>query len=87
MGNCPAAEITTEAIYKTAELYESQFLYVARLLKESNDIIDSLDTIDEALHLAKDTTHVLKEAGFVTKHWHFGGEAAPKVNVDSVYST
>ncbi|KAF6033449.1 hypothetical protein EB796_008243 [Bugula neritina] len=30
------------------------------------------------------TPHTLKEAGFVTKQWHFRGEAAPKVNVDSV---
>jgi len=87
MGDCPAAAISTEAIYKTAELFESQFSYVACLLQEStyvDDIIDSVETIDEALQLAKDTTHVVKKAGLVIKHWNFGGEAAPRVNVDSV---
>jgi len=44
MGNCPAAVISTEAIYKTAELYEGQFTNLTRLLKESNDIIDSVET-------------------------------------------
>jgi len=33
MGDRPAAANNTEAIYKTAELFESQFPYVARLLK------------------------------------------------------
>jgi len=58
MGNCSATIISKEAIYKTAELYEGQFTNVTRLLKESNDIIDSVETIDEALQLAKDTTHI-----------------------------
>jgi len=40
-----------------------------------DDIINFVETIDEPLQLAK-------EAGFVIKHWHFEGEAAPRVNVD-----
>jgi len=87
MGNCSTTAISPEAIYKTVELFGSQFPYVACFLKEStyvDDIIDSAETIDEALQLAKDTTHVVKEAGLVIKHWNFGGEAAPSVNVDSV---
>jgi hypothetical protein len=72
MGDRPAAAISTEAIYKTADLFSSEFPRVAELLQKStyvDDIIHSIPTLEEARQLQKDTDEVLRRAGFVTKGW------------------
>jgi Mor family transcriptional regulator len=84
MGDRPAAAISSEAIYKTADLFHSEYPEVACLLKNStyvDDIVESRSSHEEALQLARDTTHVLTEAGFTIKHWLFSGESAPRADL------
>jgi hypothetical protein len=59
---------------------------VQRLLKNStyvDDIVDSVDSKAQALQLARDTTYVLKGAGFAIKHWMFGGGSSPRIDLDA----
>ena len=42
-----------------------------------------LNSADEARNLARKTTDVLKNAGFTIKHWLFGGESSPRVDLDT----
>ena len=84
MGDRPAAAISSEAIYKTADLFNTDYPDVSRLLKNStyvDDIVDSVENTEQALQLAKDTTHVLNEAGFRIKHWLFSGEDSPRTDL------
>ena len=87
MGDRPAGAISTEALYKTAELFKERYPDVYKLLLSStyvDDIIDSVPDFESALSLARNTNSVLSEAGFKTKHWQIGKESAPRVDLDSV---
>ena len=81
MGDRPAAAISSEAIYKTADMCQDSSPEVSNLLKHStyvDDIVHSVNSADEARDLARKTTDVLKNAGFTIKHWLFGGESSPR---------
>ena len=55
MGDRPAAAISSEAIYKTADLFNTDYPDVSRLLKNStyvDDIVDSVENTEQALQLA-----------------------------------
>ena len=83
MGDRPASAISTEAIYMTADLFQSDFPRVAELLRTStyvDDIVDSVESLRVAETLAVDTEYVLKEAGFKIKSWQFSNEASPRVD-------
>ena len=83
MGDKPAGAIASEALYKTAHMFQSDYPQVADLLTQStyvDDIIESVDSLDEAVKLATDTSKVLGEAGFRVKSWLFSGESAPRVD-------
>ena len=87
MGDRPAGAISTEALYKTAELFKERYPDVYKLLLSStyvDDIIDSVPDFESALSLARNTNSVLSEAGFKTKHWQISKESAPRVDLDSV---
>ena len=86
MGDRPAAAISSEAIYKTADMCQDSSPEVSNLLKHStyvDDIVHSVNSADEARDLARKTTDVLKNAGFTIKHWLFGGESSPRVDLDT----
>ena len=77
MGDSPAPAISTEAIYKTASLFEDESPEAAELLRKSSyvdDLIDSSFTKAVALKLAQDTENVLHKGGFVLKCWQFSDE-------------
>ena len=74
MGDRPAPAISTEAILKTADMFQTTYPHVKRLLYHStyvDDIIKSTMHIDEAKALARDTELVLSKCGFIIKGWLF----------------
>jgi len=97
MGDKPAAAISAEAIYGTADLVKTEAPDVTQLLKQStyvDDIVHSVPSKEIAFHLARTTTNTLKFAGFTIKHWLFSGESEPRkdleiepIKTDSSYRT
>ena len=86
MGDKPAGAISSEAIYKTATLFENDYPQVAELLRHAtyvDDIVDSTSSKESAIGLAKDTEEVLSKVGFRVKGWQVSGEAAPRTTADT----
>ena len=82
MGDKPAPAISTEAVYKTVELFREDSPQAADLLKNSSyvdDLIDSKPSKLEALKIAKETEEMLAKGGFSVKCWQFSGESKPRV--------
>ena len=82
MGDTPAPAISTEAIYKTADLFESDSPRAACLLKKSSyvdDLIDNQPSKPDALEIALETENMLAKGGFAVKCWQFSGESGPPV--------
>ena len=62
MGDRPAAALSSEAIYKTADLFHKEYPQVAELLKGStyvDDIVDSFPSHSSAMETAKGTNTML----------------------------
>ena len=81
MGDTPAPAINTEAVYKTADMFEADSPKAANLLKRSSyveDLIDSQPSPPEALKIARETEDMLGKGGFVVKCWQFSGEPSPR---------
>ncbi|CAB4033995.1 Hypothetical predicted protein [Paramuricea clavata] len=82
MGDTPAPAISTEAVYKTAELYRQDSRQAANHLKHSSyvdDLIDSCSSKPDALKIAKESEDILAKGGFALKCWQFSGETQPRV--------
>ena len=93
MGDTPAPAISIEAVYKTADMFESESPRAAYLLKRSSyvdDLIDSQPNTPEALKIAHEIEDILAKGGFAVKCWQFTGESSPRmgkmlsVNSDAV---
>ena len=93
MGDTPAPAISTEAVYKTADMFESESPKAANLLKRSSyvdNLIESQPTTTEALKIAHETEEILVKGGFEVKCWQFTRESSPRtgkmlsVNSDAV---
>lgn len=83
MGDTPAPAISTEAVYKTADMFEADSPKAANLLKRSSyvdDLIDSQPSPPEALKIARETEDMLGKGGFVVKCWQFSGEPSPRTS-------
>lgn len=83
MGDTPAPAISTEAVYKTAEMFESDSPKAANLLKKSSyvdDLIDSQPSLPEAVVLAYESEQMLAKGGFAVKCWQFSGESSPRTS-------
>ena len=77
MGDSPAPAISTEAVYKTANLFKDESPEAAEMLKKSSyvgDLIDSRPNKSEAMKLAYDAENMLAKGGFTVKCWQFSGE-------------
>ena len=85
MGDRPAAAISAEAIYMTADMNADIFPDVTQLLKTStyvDDIVFSVSDKKKAMELTRSTTKVLSSAGFTIKHWLFSEESEPRKSLD-----
>ena len=81
MGDTPAPAISTEAMYKTADMFETDSPKAANFLKRSSyvdDLIDSQPSTAEALKIARETEDMLVKGGFAVKCWQFTGESSPR---------
>ena len=77
MGNSPAPAISTEAVYKTANLFQEESPEAAEMLKKSSyvdDLIDSPPNKLEAMKLAHDAENMLAKGSLTVKCWQFSGE-------------
>ena len=86
MGDKPAGATSSEALYKTASLFQQEYPEVADMLKHStyvDDIVHSVQTPDAAMSLADETDIVLSKAGFKVKSWQFSGETVTQQQVVS----
>ena len=76
MGDKPAGAISSEALYKTADMFSHCHPRAAILLKSGSyvdDLMDSVPTKDEALNLSQTTEEILAKGGFRVKFWLFTG--------------
>ena len=94
MGDSTAGSISTEAVYETAAMFQTEYLHVFELLVHStyvDDIIYSVSTKQGAIQLATDTSLALSKASFKVKAWHLSGEAHARVEatvpIDSTESS
>ena len=77
IGDRPAGQIATEALYKTADLFHSDSPSAAKLLKDStyvDDILDSISNRNTAEVLSKEAEEMLLKGGFHIKFWQFSGK-------------
>ena len=77
MGDRPAGTISTEAVYKTAELFKSDSPKAAEMLKNGSyvdDLLDSVSTMEEAKSLSSEAESMLRKGGFIIKFWTFSGQ-------------
>ncbi|KAL9987900.1 hypothetical protein ACROYT_G002280 [Oculina patagonica] len=83
MADTPAPAISTEAVYKTADMFEADSPKAANLLKRSSyvdDLIDSQPSTPEALKIARETEDMLAKGGFAVKCWQFTGDSSPRTS-------
>ena len=81
MGDTPAPATSIEAVYKTADMFETESPKAANLLKRSSyvdDLIDSQRSTPEALTIARKTEDMLANGEYVVKCWQFTGESSPR---------
>ena len=80
MGDRPAPAICTEALYKTAKLFETDNPKAAELIVKStyvDDIVDSFVDTDLAVETAAQVEEMLKKGGFRIKCWQLSGKPLP----------
>ena len=76
MGDKPAGAIAIEAKDRTADLFKHINPAAAEFIKGSSyvdDLVDSIDSLNQAHDLAKGTDEILAKGGFKVKEWVFGG--------------
>lgn len=79
MGDRPAGAISTEALYKTANLFSEDSSRAAQIVKNNTYVDDILDSLHvdraEALKVAQEVESMLRKGGFHVKFWQFSGES------------
>ena len=93
MGDRPAGSISTEALYKTADMFSQDSERAAQIIRNNTYVDDILDSLNvdkpEALKAAQEIESILLKGGFQVKYWQFSGESFTRVgnelhNVDIV---
>ena len=83
MGDRPAGAIATEALYKTADMFQSDMPRASELLKGNSyvdDLMDSVPSIKEAKELTEGAEHMMSKGGFIIKFWLFSGDHVEESN-------
>jgi len=78
MEDRPARQISTEAVYITAELFETDSPNAVKLLRSStyvDDIIDSKADKSQAEILSKEAESMLLKGGFHIEFWQYSRDA------------
>lgn len=79
MGDRPAPAICTEALYMTADKFESDSPRAAEVLRRStyvDDVLDSFANVTAAVETAKEVECMLLKGGFRIKCWQLSGDAS-----------
>ena len=78
MGDKPAGAISTEALYKTADMFLNESPRASQIIKNNTYVDDILDSLNvdkvEALKVAQEVESMLLKGGFHVKYWQFSGE-------------
>ena len=85
-GDTPAGNIATLALRKTAEMGKETYSKATNVIQNStyvDDIIDSVDSLNEAKELTEDIDKLLQPGGFEIKHWTIHSEIKQTI----LYST
>ena len=83
MGDKPAGAISTEALYGTADKFFSDHPAAATMLKRGtyvDDIMESVETKEEAEDLTGGAEKILSKGGFKIKFWTYSGDDAKDEN-------
>ena len=92
-GEKPAGNIATLALRKTAEMGKETYSRAANVIQNItyvDDIIDSVDSLNEAKELTEDIDKLLQPDGFEIKHWTVHSESESSRSIlksDSSLST
>ena len=81
MGDILVPAISTEAIYKTADMFQIDSPKAANLLKTSSYVdilIDSLPSKCEAIEGSRETENMFVKGGFTVKCWQFSQESGTR---------
>lgn len=81
MGDRPAGAISTEALYKTADMFASVHPRAAIMLKAGtyvDDVIDSVESQEEAKDVTEGAGEILHKGGFNIKFWLCSGQQVEK---------
>ena len=76
MGDRPAGAISSEALYKTSEMFSHINQSAAEMLKVGSyvdDLMNSVSTKEEAMELSQAVEEILAKGGFNIKFWLFSG--------------
>ena len=77
MGDRPAGSISTEALYKTADMFQHDNPSAAELLKHGSyidDLLGSAASREEAEELTGGAENMLLKGGFQIKFWYISGD-------------
>ena len=77
MGDKPSGAIATIALKQTAEMAEQSYPEASAIVSGStyvDDIIDSVDSIENAERLTRNIEHILKKGNFHMKEWTISGQ-------------
>ena len=84
MGDRPSGTIATVALRKTDMQGEKLYPEPAEIVINStyvDDIIDSVETVEEASKITKDICHLLEPGNFHIKGWNISGQPQPSINL------
>ena len=81
-GDKPSGAIVTVALLNTAEMLKNEYPRAYECISKNmyvDDILDSVNTIEEAQSLAADVETVLGKGNFKLKEWVFSGNNDPVI--------
>ena len=87
MGDKPAGAISTEALYKTADMFKNENPAAAELLKNGSyvdDVLGSAKSKKAAEDLCGGADSILEKGGFKIKYWLMSGEKSGENGVTEV---
>ena len=85
IGDRPSGTIATLALKMTAEMHKEEFPAAASIIAEStyvDDIISSVNSLDDAARVTKDMDTILKSGNFEIKNWTISGHK-DIINIDN----
>jgi hypothetical protein len=83
-GDRPSGTIAALALQKTAQMGKDRYPQAAEVVLNStyvDDIIDSLDTNDEAIQISRDISELIRPGGFKIKEWFISNDKSMNTEI------